>query len=288
MAVPVKPFLSYAAQVEHLRACGMIVEDEGKAVEILSRVNYYRLINAYGLNLYADTDKHRFREGVTFMQVYSLYAFDNRLRHVISELLEEFEVLFRTQLAHYIGEHYGPLGYLNPAMFENGAFHQEIVATIEREKTVQHKSPIVKHHDDKYSGNLPVWAAVEISTFGTMSKLYKNMLTSDQAAIAKQFNLTPTLLNSWLRAFVEVRNICAHYGRLYNKTLLFPPRLFRECRFRQNSIFAVLYLLHRFVEPATWLTCTVRLTEALHRYPSVELERIGFPDDWPEWLNRSL
>jgi len=284
MAAPVKPFLSYAAQVEHLRACGMHVEDERKAMETLSKVNYYRLINAYGLGLYAGEDKQRFREGVTFWQVYSLYAFDNRLRHVVSELLEEFEVLFRSRLAHYIGEHYGALGYLSPAMFANGSFHQEIIDTITREKAVQHKSPVVKHHNDKYGGILPIWAAVEISTFGTMSKLYKNMLPSDQAEVAKQFGLTPTLLNSWLRAFVEVRNICAHYGRLYNKALLFPPRLFRECQFQQNSIFAVLYLLRRFVEPEVTLNCVVRLREALCRYPSVELRRIGFPEDWEQLL----
>jgi len=110
------------------------------------------------------------------------------------------------------------------------------------------------------------------------------MLPADQAAIAKQLGLTPTLLNSWLRAFVEVRNICAHYGRLYNKALLFPPRLFRECQFRQSSVFAVLYLLQRFVEPEVTLNCVVRLREAMHRYPAVELRRIGFPDDWDALL----
>jgi len=71
---------------------------------------------------------------------------------------------------------------------------------------------------------------------------------------------------------------------LYNKALLFPPRLFRECKFRQNSIFAVLYLLRRFVEPEVMLNCVVRLREALCRYPSVELRRIGFPEDWEQLL----
>ena len=137
MAEPVKPFLSYAAQVEHLQACGMHVEDESKAIEILSRASYYRLINAYALGLYADEDKHCFRDGVTFGQVHGLYAFDNRLRHVVSELLEEFEVLFRTRLAHYIGEHYGPLGYLGCAMFMNGEHHRDMLNTLEREKGAQ-------------------------------------------------------------------------------------------------------------------------------------------------------
>jgi len=284
MAAPVKPFLSYAAQVEHLRACGMHVEDERKAMETLSKVNYYRLINAYGLGLYAGEDKYGFREGVTFWQVYSLYAFDNRLRHVVSELLEEFEVLFRTRLAHYIGGHYGPLGYLGPAMFMNGDYHRDMLGTLEREKGAQSKSPIVKHHRAKYGGDIPIWAAVEIMSFGTTVKLYNNMRPDDQQAIAALMGVSSKYLYSWLRAFVEVRNICAHYGRLYNKALLFPPRLFRECKFQQNSIFAVLYLLRRFVEPEVTLNCVVRLREALCRYPAVELRRIGFPENWETLL----
>ena len=221
---------------------------------------------------------------MTFWQVYSLYAFDNRLRHVMSELLEEFEVLFRTRLAHYIGGQYGPLGYLSPAMFVNCDYHSDMLDTLAREKGAQSKSPIVKHHHAKYGGDIPIWAAVEILSFGTTAKLYNNMRPSDQQAIAATLGVSVKYLYSWLRAFVEVRNICAHYGRLYNKALLFPPRLFRECQFQQNSIFAVLFLLQRFVEPEVTLNCVVRLREALCRYPAVELRRIRFPDNWDELL----
>ena len=284
MPNPVKPFLTVPQQLAHLKTAGMHIEDEAAAAGILERVSYYRLINAYALGLYADKGKQRFRDGVTFWQVYSLYAFDNRLRHVVSELLEEFEVLFRTRLAHYIGEHYGPLGYTNPAMFVNAAYHLEMLDALEREKKSQDKSPIVRHHAAKYGGDMPVWAAVEILSFGTVSKLYKNMLPADKAAIAKKFNVPHHYLNSWLRVFVEVRNICAHYGRLYDKQLLFPPRLPKGCTFQQNMIFAVLYLLRPYVEPAAWLSSVVRLTEALHRYSSVELDRIGFPEGWPNLL----
>jgi len=284
MPNPVKPFLSVPQQLDHLKFAGMHIEDETAAAGILERVSYYRLINAYALGLYADKGKHRFRDGVTFWQVYSLYAFDNRLRHVMAELLEEFEVLFRTRLANYIGEHYGPLGYTKPVMFVNGDYHGEMLEALEREKGAQGKSPIVQHHTAKYGGDMPIWAAVEILPFGTVSKLYKNMLPTDKTAIAKAFGAPQHYLNSWLRAFVEIRNICAHYGRLYDKQLLFPPRLPKGCAFQQNMIFAVLYLLRPYVEPAAWLSSVIRLTEALHRYPSVELERIGFPDDWPDWL----
>jgi len=284
MPNPVKPFLSIPQQMEHLKAAGMHIEDETAAAGILERVSYYRLINAYALGLYADKGKHHFREGVTFWQVYSLYAFDNRLRHVTSELLEEFEVLFRTRLANYIGEHYGPLGYTKSAMFVNAAYHRDMLDTLMREKGAQGKSPIVWHHAAKYGGDMPIWAAAEILSFGTVVKLYNNMQNTDKAAIAKAFGVPHHYLYSWLRAFVEVRNICAHYGRLYDKQLLFPPRLPKGCAIRQNMIFAVLYLLQPYVEPSAWLSSVVRLTEAVRRYPSVELERIGFPDDWQELL----
>jgi len=281
MPSPVKPFLTIPQQIEHLKAVGMRVEDEATAAATLERVSYYRLISAYVLGLYADADKRQFREGVTFWQVYSLYAFDNALRHILSELLEEFEIRFRTRLANYIGEHYG---YTSPAMFVNADYHRDMLDTLEREKGAQGKSPIVHHHAVKYGGDIPIWAAVELLSFGTVVKLYKNMRTRDKAAIAKAFGTPHHYLYSWLRVFVEVRNICAHYGRLYDKPLMFPPRLPKDCTFQQNMIFAVLYLLHPFVEPETTLNCVVRLREALCRYPAVELRRIGFPEDWETLL----
>ena len=62
---------------------------------------------------------------------------------------------------------------------------------------------------------MPIWAAVELLSFGTVVKLYNNMQTRDKAAVAKAFGTPHHYLYSWLRLFVEVRNICAHYGRRF-------------------------------------------------------------------------
>lgn len=45
------------------------------------------------------------------------------------------------------------------------------------------------------------------------------MKREDQIAIAKQFHTHYTYMKSWFAALVEIRNICAHYGRLYNMPL---------------------------------------------------------------------
>jgi abortive infection bacteriophage resistance protein len=277
----VKPFLSIEQQINHLRSAGMRIDDEESAAEVLSDTNYYRLINAYALDLYANDKKTLFKPGVSFGDVYGLYAFDCKLRHILSEMLEEFEIVFRTRLAYHVGETYGPLGYLNSAMFSSNEYFMEMLAAMQREKSVQCKSPIVKHHDDNYSGDIPIWAIVEILPFGTISKMFKNMLPADKAVVSRSIGVHQyAYLESWLRTFVEVRNTCAHYGRLYNKQLLFPPRLPKGCDFPSNKIFAALYLLRPFMRPQASISATLRLKEALEHHPSVDRSKIGFPANY--------
>jgi len=282
----IKPFLSYEDQIDYLMELGLHIDDRNYAIEVLSSINYYRLINAYGLGLYRDKEKTEFKEGTTFYQIYSLYKFDETLRHIMSELLESFEIMFRTKLAYYLGEHYGALGYLDPINFENQEHHAENMAALEREMETQSKSPIVKHHEEDYEGVLPIWAAVEILSFGTISKLYNNMILPDKNAIAKQLSTSTPYLESWLRSFVEVRNICAHYGRLYNKPLLFPPKLHTEVKsLRQDRIFSVLYTLKRFAPDIQWISLMLRLKNAISTYIHVRLSFIGFPKNWEDLLD---
>lgn len=283
--IPVKPFLTYDQQIEYLVNAGLLIEDKERAKNILSTLNYYRFINAYSLGLYeAPKEKKKYIAGTTFQQIYDLYLFDGQLRHILSELLEEFEIIFRTKLAYHIGLKYGALGYLDSTLFENKYYHDDFIKSFKREQEQQDKSPIVKHHKEKYDCQMPIWAAVEILSFGTISKLYSNMKTSDRIEIAKELGTSYTYLNSWLRSFVEVRNICAHYGRLYNKFLLFPPKLYGNMSFANNRIFAVIYILKRFVDDSVWDSLYARLKATVENHYAVNLGKIGFPVNWDKLL----
>lgn len=281
-----KEFKSREQQIEHLKSIGLIVEDESYAKSILSRLNYYRLINAYSLGLYAErTPKDKYKAGVSFNQIYGLYKFDSELRRIISALLEEFEIQFRTVLAYQFGKRYGAVGYLETEPFISEEYHNMFIEELEREKVHQAKSPIVKHHREKYDDNLPIWALVEVVSFGAISKLYKNLKPECQKAIAKELGTSPKYLNSWLRSLVEVRNICAHYGRIYNRTLLFPPRMYKDDNFDNKYIFSILFILKRYTDKRLWINSILKLTVALKEYKSVELSKIGFPENWVELLN---
>ena len=285
----VKKFLTYDEQIQHLLDAGLYIDDKISAKEVLSKVNYYRLINAYSLDLYSQRNPaDRYKPNVTFNQIYDLYKFDIDLRHVLSELLESFEIYFRTKLAYYIGENLGPLGYLEKANFENEQYHLSFMADFNREKDNQKKSPIVKHHNSTYNGEMPIWVAVEILSFGTISKLYSNMKRTDRTKIAKDLGTSETHLKTWLKAFVEVRNICAHYGRIYNKTLLSHPKLYSDMSFSNTRVFCILCLLKRFTSIDVWPSFLIKLEESLNLHQSVELEKIGFPSNWKEILENVL
>ncbi len=285
----VKEFLTYDEQIQHLLDSGLSIDDKEYAKSVLSQVNYYRLINAYSLGLYCERKpKDKYRPGVTFFQIYDLYKFDIDLRHILSELLEAFEIIFRTKVAYYIGSKYGPLGYLEQINFETEAYHLAFVEDFKREKKHQAKSPIVKHHEDKYHGEMPIWAAVEVVSFGTISKLYTNMKKADRAAIAKDLGTSEKHLRSWLRSFVEVRNICAHYGRVYNKILLSQPKLYNDVSFSNKRIFCVLFLLKRFIDAQDWTSLMLKLERSLEQHSYVELDKIGFPANWKAILKNDL
>lgn len=282
----VKSFLTYSEQLALLEEKGLIIGDRERAKDILSTVNYYRLINAYALGLYEDSQKTKFIQGVTFDQIYSIYLFDSVLRHVLSEMLESFETLFRAKMINYIGEKYGALGYRDSANFRDENYHHDFIEELDNEKKKQGRSPVVAHHEQKYGGYLPIWAVAEVITFGNLSKLYKNMKSADKKKIAKDLKSTSDSLGSWLVAFVEVRNICAHYGRLYNKRLLSTPKLFSDFpkSLKPDRIFTILFILKRFFSQDDLISYIIRIQSALLRYPKVNLSCIGFPHNWEDML----
>ncbi|MCM3342020.1 Abi family protein [Paenibacillus sp. MER TA 81-3] len=203
------------------------------------------------------------------------------------EVVEQVEISFRTHISYYIAHTYGALGHLEQEHFRN---HE--VFLIELEKEIKRSQEIfIKHHIEKYEGKIPVWVAIEVLSFGALSKLFSNMKRDDQNHIAKSnYRRAPVIyLESWLKCLSYIRNICAHYGRLYNRPLTSKPRLDRKSKqlgIEQGKIFAHLYVLKELIPDRNkWTDFVTRLEALLTEYKDViELERIGFPEDWESIL----
>lgn len=277
-------------QIENLKSLGLIIEDEEYAKKILNDISYFRLIKAYSLNL---KDKNStYSDNVTFERIVELYLFNANFRQIIFPQIEKIEINARCRIGNYFANKYGVLAYKDSANFENEKYHKTFLDDIDEELRRNSKAPFVKNFRDNYDGGeLPIYALVEIFSFGTLSKFYKNMKNSDKKAIAQKFGVGYTYLESWLESISYVRNICAHYGRLYNAKLSKTPKMYnqyREAGIGNNRIFGILLCMMQLLKgDKNWILFVDEIEMLIEKYEGIDIKTMGFPENWKELLSEN-
>ena len=287
---PVKQARSYEEQARRLMDVhNLQVENADRARHILSTVNYYRL-TTYGKHLRREDDPERFMDGVTLDDLYDLYQFDMGLRHQILPVLEFFEVQLRAKISYHLAMAYGSTGFTNAANFrldrQSQGSHKSLMNKFRIEVDREDDLAFVRHHQTKYGGKFPVWAAVELFSFGMIAQLFAILTEDDQWAISKQYKLSPEELSALIGAAVDVRNTCAHYGRLYNQTMedrvILPPKY---APYDSDYVFPILLMLKVPAGGHRVYSDMIRGIAALEKeFPTAELKLCGFPEDWEDIL----
>ena len=117
------------------------------------------------------------------------------------------------------------------------------------------------------------------------------MTIDDRKEIAKLYSTEPKYLGSWILALVEIRNICAHYSRLYNMPLKQTPHLYLEYKkYRSsgiNKIFPALLAMKRMLgSDERWKDFETQLEALIEEYQDVvNLSFMGIPKDWKDVLS---
>lgn len=293
---PLKQPIPYAEQIERLKTKhGLIIDDEIAAIGVLKRVNYYRL-SAYGISLREPGNKDLYLHGTRFDQIYSLYRFDFRLRHLLLVLLESFEIELRSRMSFYLAMTYDSEGFKDAANFikkpdkDGNDIYQSTMAKLAKAIKDGHRKPCVMHHNAEYGGLFPAWASVELFTFGMLSSLLSIMKPKDKKAVAHQFGIQSIdQFTGWVLGFLEIRNRCAHNDRIYNMPLstqlaIFPADL-PYCCSPQNRVFPAILSLKRVTsDKDLWEWFFNELGYLLEVHPEVDLSCIGFPDSWKKVL----
>lgn len=295
MGKPVKPYLKINQQIEHLISEGLIITDKKMAEIILSRVNFYHL-SGYWRQFYKDTGTKptKFKEGITIEMIYRLYQFDSELRRLIMELTEEVEIKFRTHLSNYTGEMWGPLGYRISTNFHDDKNHTKLIDTINKKVSTYKAKPIISHHMCEYGGHLPIWAVLEVISFTDMVKMSSNLTIQDKKKLIflnyDNIEVTKNAIGvySWLVAICDIRNMCAHYERLYNVDLIKPfslPNEYKKLGIVNNKIFAALIVLKLIIdEPIIWKRFLDKFDHLLEKYNFTEIDQMGFVENWKDIL----
>lgn len=284
-----QPPIDVDKQIENLKCLGLTIEDEASARIFLNDVSYFRLIKAFGSGL--KNEDLTFKSGVSFDQIKGLYIFNSKLRHLIFSQIEKIEVNLRCRIANYFSCKYGVLGYKDENNFRDPTFHEKFLSEISHEIERNGKAAFVKNFQNNYEGGeLPFYALIELFSFGMLSKFFKNMKNEDKKEIANHYGVKYTYLENWVEHLAVVRNICAHYGRLYNINMTSRPLLYKQYakrRITNYRVFATLICLkHLLPNDGHWNKFIVKIIMLLEKFPCVNPAFMGFPKkNWEKFLS---
>ena len=197
----------------------------------------------------------------------------------------------RCRIANYFSCKYGIFGYKCADNFRNPEYHKKFLNDIDTEIKRNKKAAFVRNFQENYEGGeLPFYALIELFSFGTLSKFFKNMKNEDKKEIAKSYKVNYTYLESWFEHLAFVRNICAHYGRLYNSNLTITPVLYKEYKTMGVSslrVFATLVCLkHLLPNDEHWHKFIVKVSLLLEDFSCVNPAFLGFPNgNWEKILS---
>lgn len=226
-----KPFRTIDEQIDILRSRGMIIGDIETARKALESISYYRLSGySYPFRQYdrkRRTRSDQFTPETNLEQVLALYRFDERLRTTTFQELSRIEVGLRALIGYTLGTDHpylhlaslrlGPSGFDKENNHETDEYRRWISSYNRNLRRSQ--EDFIQHYKSEYSGKLPIWVAVHILEWGQLAMLFKMAPIHCQDSIASSLQLSRPQINSWLDKLRILRNICAHQGRLFNRTL---------------------------------------------------------------------
>ena len=293
-----KPALSFSAQIAKLAERGLVITDQRVVEQFLRKVSYFRL-SGYTRPFYQPTDavggNHRFKDGTTFDDIVSLYEFDRELRLLTFSAIDRIEIAFRTAAMNHLCIGYGTHWFERPELFydgfPHGAFLKELELSFAANPVTGARSEDFLDHYFKAYGDPsspPGWMIAEILSLGTWSKVYNNLTSiRDRKAIAAELGWSHVLVESWIHMLTILRNLCAHHGRIWNRTYSIRPKmpakdpLFDGLTWNDQSFAAQAIVVHALLSKsypdAYWPR---QLAELLSRYPKVKIGVMGFTIHW--------
>lgn len=288
-------------QINQLKERGLNISEKDNAPHFLSHISYYRLAG-YWWPMQADKEKHTFKPGSQFSDVIALYNFDRELRVLLFDIIEKIEISLRTKLIYHLSHEINPWWFQNTSIFINTSELIKTLTSID-EEIERAKDIFIKEHKKKYKDDLrlpPSWKSLELTSFGSLSKLYGNLkhTIKSKEIIAKEYGtVNHTFLPSWLQSIAQIRNYCAHHSRLWNKNLPGSPKLLPKPPFAwltdvpKENEFMKLYVhlccmkyLLNIVQPEN--SFTECLKTLLIKYPNVDPNALGLKNNWqnePLW-----
>ncbi|AHG72200.1 Abi-like protein [Mannheimia sp. USDA-ARS-USMARC-1261] len=327
----IKPAKSNSELVQQWKERGLIIPDETRAERYLEHISYYRF-SAYTIPFQQlGNTSHQFKPDTKFNDILNLYIFDRELRLIVLDAIERIEVSIRTKINNEMSiQSQNPFWYIKEDYFQNNFNLYRLLANIEKQLTDEQqrlerdekhilkryknnniddkerdrllnnvrKENFLRHYLTQYNTPklLPSWMMIEMLTWGELSHLYSGLLEKYQKPIAQHFGVQAPILESWLKVLNDVRNICAHHSRLWNREFgrIIKIPISKNTQWLSSAIslnntninadkrlypilVAIQVMLYEISPNSTWIK---RLKELLDNYPQIQKEYMGIPQNW--------
>ena len=291
-----KNFLSVSQLIQKLIDTGMTIDSLDEAKMALTTIGYYRL-KGYSFHK-IDPATKKYIAGTNFSGILKLYHFDSELSHLIFSYLSQIEVTLRARLVDAFQTTQDALILHDPSVFKNKQLYWKNQSSIASEVSCSN-DVFIEHNFDNHDGAIPIWAAVEVMSFGTISKTIKNMKTGSNTAFSeliknykfknsneRDINPSKDMFTSWIQAVSIMRNICAHNSRIYNRSISTRPQLIYSDVIhphpRYNGLYQIM-LSMKYLRPTedSWTAFITDFKQLLNNYSDVcDIRRLNFPSDW--------
>ena len=296
-----KQILTIAQQIQSYIDAGMIITSRSDVEKALKSVGFYRL-RGYSFHLYDNATK-KYIPGTKFEDILKLYQFDQELSALIFLMISKIEVALRVRLVEALLIHGEPLVLQDSSIFKEKKLYWQNMSTVASE-IARSNDVFIKHNFDNHDGEVPVWAAVEVLSFGTLSKIIKNLKTgtgSSYSILATNYqyksekgnlvNPSQKMLALWIQGVSVLRNMCAHNSRIYNRTIHTTPEILDADKVTpppaHNGLYQILlamkYLRSSDEEWTVFVDAFDKLIQ--NNIGVVSLTAMNLPADWKAHLS---
>ena len=288
-----KPYYSPEQIVQILKLRGMLMEEEHKVESYLLNIGYHRL-SAYIYPFYKKPKSDLvLKEGTNFEQVLTLYRFDKKLRILLFNEIEKIEVAIRSVLANIGCQELDDRYWITkPEYFANADKFNQTLTVIEKDLTSSKEGYIEDFRHNYIENYPPAWMITEVLSFGNLNYIYSNVASNQlMKRIAEYFGLKPLVFTSWLTALANLRNMCCHHARVWNRDFMLKPAEPRKTKYAwigtlnmdKKRIYYRLCIIRYFLSSISPNNnFHEKLLGLLTNFPSVDIVAMGFNKKWKD------
>lgn len=202
-----KTILSVQEQIRHMKEKGITFQHvtEAEAADFLANNTYYMKLAAYRANYmkYETGARAGQYRDLDFGYLKELSTLDMHLRYFVLQMCLDIEHAIKVQLIRQITQDENEDGYeaVKDFLKEDENFY--ILKSISRQKSGEYCKNLI----EKYYPYFPAWVFVEVVSFGTLFRFYKNY---------NRKHGHPMMNNKLINIVRDLRNASAHSNCLMN------------------------------------------------------------------------